>query len=140
DGIRDSSVTGVQTCALPIWLGNMTRTVKVRVMLPNPEFKLKPEMLVQAKIREPRGDCLAVPHSAVMDNGRRKIVWVETAPGIFTAREVAVGARAGDMVQILSGLAAGDQVAVSGGYLIDSESQFRTPPAGNGAVAAPGKK
>lgn len=121
------------------FLDPKTRTVKVRVMLPNPEFKLKPEMIVQATIREPLGDCLAVPLSAVMDNGRRKIVWVETAPGTFAARQVVVGASAGDMVQILSGLAAGERVAASGGYLIDSESQFRNVPSGHDAEPAPGK-
>ena len=122
------------------FLDPKTRTVKVRIMLPNPEYKLKPEMFVQATIREPLGDCLAVPLSAIMDNGRRKVVWVETAPGVFAAREVAVGERGGDMVQILSGLAEGEMIAVSGGYLIDSESQFRTAPAGQDAAPAPVKK
>lgn len=122
------------------FLDPKTRTVKVRVVLPNPGFKLKPEMLVHAAIREPIGDGLAVPLSAVMDNGRRKIVWVETAPGVFAAHEVTVGARTGDMVQILSGLAEGDQVAASGGYLIDSESQFRYVPAGVGAETVPDKQ
>ena len=121
------------------FLDPKTRTVKVRIELPNPGYKLKPDMLVQANIREPLGDCLALPISAVMDSGRRKTVWVETAPGAFTAREVTVGARAGDMIQILSGVAAGEMVAASGGYLIDSESQLRTVPAGHDAVQAPGK-
>jgi membrane fusion protein, copper/silver efflux system len=122
------------------FLDPKTRTVKVRVVLPNPGSRLKPEMLVQAVIREPLGDCLAIPFSAVMDNGRRKVVWAEKAPGIFAAREVAVGARAGDMVQILSGLAAGEKVAASGGYLIDSESQLRYVPPGLGTGPAPDKK
>ena len=116
-----------------------TRTVKVRIELPNPGFKLKPEMFVQATIREQLGAGLAVPHSAVVDSGRRKAVWVETTPGAFTAREVAVGARAGEMIQILSGLAEGEMVAASGGYLIDSESQLRYVPGGPAAAPAPGK-
>lgn len=122
------------------FLDPKTRTIKVRIVLPNPEFKLKPEMFVRATIREPLGDCLAVPLSAVMDRGQRKIVWVETVPGAFVVREVAVGARAGDMIQILSGLAAGEMVAASGGYLIDSESQLRYAPAGHDAEHSPGKK
>lgn len=121
------------------FLDPKTRTVKVRVVLPNPGLRLKPEMLVQATIREPLGDCLAVPYSAVMDSGRRKVVWVETVPGVFTARDIMVGARVGDRVQVLSGLAAGEKVAVSGGYLIDSESQLRVAPAGQGAAPAAGK-
>ena len=122
------------------FLDPKTRTIKMRVVLPNPGFKLKPEMFVHATIREPLGDCLAVPHSAVMDSGRRKVVWVETAPGAFVARKVAVGARAGDMIQILSGVAAGEMVAASGGYLIDSESQLRYDPAAHDAEHTPGKK
>jgi Cu(I)/Ag(I) efflux system membrane fusion protein len=112
----------------------------VRVELPNPEFNLKPDMFVRATIRAPLGDCLAVPASAVMDTGRRRVVWVETNPGLFAEREVQVGARAGEKIQILAGLAAGERVAASGGYLIDSESQLRTAPAGQDAVPAAGKK
>lgn len=122
------------------FLDPKTRTVKVRVVLPNPGNRLKPEMFVQATIRQPLGACLAVPHSAVMDSGRRKVVWVETVPGVFVARDVAVGARAGDRVQILSGLAAGEMVAASGGYLIDSESQLRGAPVGQAVEPAPGEK
>lgn len=122
------------------FLDPKTRTVKVRVVLPNPGLRLKPEMLVQATIREPLGDCLAVPLSAVMDNGRRQVVWVEKSPGAFTMHKVTVGARSGDMVQILSGLAEGEKVAASGGYLIDSESQLRHVPAGQGTDPSPDKK
>jgi len=121
------------------FLDPKTRTVKARIVLPNPGFRLKPEMFVQATIREPLGNCLAIPVSAIMDNGHRKVVWVENATGDFAAREVVVGSKAGDMIQILSGLAAGEKVASSGGYLIDSESQLRSVPDGQGAKPAAGK-
>ena len=60
-----------------------------------------------------------------MDTGKRQVVWVEMKPGMFEPRDVKVGARVGDNVQILSGLKAGDKVAASGGYLIDSEAQLK---------------
>jgi Cu(I)/Ag(I) efflux system membrane fusion protein len=107
------------------FLDPKTRTVKVRVELPNPGLKLKPDMFVNATIKVPLGASLVVPVAAVMDTGKRQVVWVETKPGIFAPHDVKVGARVGDNVQILSGLLRGDRVAASGGYLIDSEAQLK---------------
>lgn len=107
------------------FLDPKTRTVKVRVEIGNPGLKLKPDMFVKASIKIPLGEALVVPVSAVMDNGRRQVVWVEMKPGMFAPRDVKVGARVGDNVQILSGLLRGDKVAASGGYLIDSEAQLK---------------
>jgi Cu(I)/Ag(I) efflux system membrane fusion protein len=72
-----------------------------------------------------------------MFNGGRQLVWVEMKPGVFSPREVKVGARVGDSVQILSGLMRGDKIAASGGYLIDSEAQLK---GGGGHEGMPGMK
>jgi len=101
-----------------------THTVKARVEMPNPGHRLKPDMFVNAIIRVPLVKGIIVPVTAVIDTGKRQVVWVETTPGMFEPRDVQVGERVEDKVQILSGLKAGDKVAVSGGYLIDSESQL----------------
>ena len=106
------------------FLDQKTRTVKVRVELPNPGLKLKPEMYVRGQIKVPLGSSLTVASESVMDTGERQVVWVEAAPGTFMQREVTTGARSGGHVQILSGLKAGEKVALKGGYLIDSESQL----------------
>lgn len=106
------------------FLDAKTRTVKLRVEIPNPDLKLKPEMYVQAKISVPLADALVIPAGAVMETGKRQIVWVESKPGLFLQREVKTGVRSGQEVQILSGLKAGEKVATSGGYLIDSEAQL----------------
>jgi len=119
------------------FLDPKTRTVKIRVEIPNPGLKLKPDMFVNASIKVPLGSSLVVPVSAVMDSGQRQVVWVETKPGQFEPRDVKVGARSGDNVQILSGLKAGDKVASSGGYLIDSEAQLK---GGGGHEGMPGMK
>jgi Cu(I)/Ag(I) efflux system membrane fusion protein len=129
--------TGRVTFIYP-FLDPKTRTVKVRVQIPNPALKLKPDMFVNASIKIPLGDVLVVPVSAVMDNGRRQVVWVEMKPGMFSPRDVKVGARVGDNVQILSGLMRGDKVAASGGYLIDSEAQLKG--GGGGHEGMPGMK
>lgn len=117
------------------FLDPKTRTVKVRVQLANPGLKLKPDMFVNARIMAPMGNTLVVPATALMDTGKRQVVWVESQPGMFEPRDVQVGARVGDQVQILSGIRRGDKVAASGGYLIDSESQLS---GGSGAHAGHG--
>src|SRR5512133_721364 len=107
------------------FLDPKTRTVKARVEMPNPGMKLKPDMFVNAIIKVPLGSAIVVPVTAVMDTGKRQVVWVETSPGMFEPRDVRTGQQTDDKVQILSGLKSGDKVAVSGGYLIDSESQLK---------------
>ena len=107
------------------FLDPKNRTVKARVEMPNPGMKLKPDMFVNAIIKVPLGAAIVVPVSAVMDTGTRQTVWVETSAGMFEARDVQIGGQSDGKVQILSGLKAGDKVAVSGGYLIDSESQLK---------------
>ncbi len=107
------------------FLDPKTRTVKARVELANPGMRLKPEMFVNAIIRVPLAPSIVVPATAVMNTGKRQVVWVESSPGMFESRTVQLGQQSGEKVQILSGLQAGDKVAVSGGYLIDSESQLK---------------
>jgi Cu(I)/Ag(I) efflux system membrane fusion protein len=130
-----------------------THTVKARVEMPNSGHMLKPDMFVNAIIRVPLVKGIILPVTAVVDTGKRQVVWVETSPWMFEPRDVQVGERVEEKVQILSGVKAGDKVAVSGGYLIDSESQLKgnggvdhsqhsgaTPEAKGQAPAAPAKK
>lgn len=106
------------------FLDPKTRTLRLRVEIPNPGLKLKPEMYVTATIKVPMADSLVVPVGAVMDTGKRQVVWVESKPGVFLQRDVKIGARSGKDVQILAGLNAGEKLATTGGYLIDSEAQL----------------
>jgi Cu(I)/Ag(I) efflux system membrane fusion protein len=107
------------------FLDPKTRTVKARVEMRNPGLKLKPDMFVNASIRVPLESTIVVPLSAVIDTGKRQVVWVESSPGMFEPRDVQVGQKNSDNIQILSGINPGDKVAVSGAYLIDSESQLK---------------
>lgn len=107
------------------FLDPKTRTVKARVEMANPGMKLKPDMFVNAIIKVPLGSSIVVPVTALIDTGKRQVVWVEGSPGMFEPRDVQVGQKTDEKVQILSGLKPGDKVAVSGGYLIDSESQLK---------------
>jgi membrane fusion protein, copper/silver efflux system len=119
------------------FLDPKTRTVKARVEMANPGMRLKPDMFVNALIKVPLGKAIVVPVTAVIDTGKRQTVWVENSPGMFEPREVRVGQRTDDKAQILSGLNPGDKVAVSGAYLIDSESQLK---GGGGHENMPGMK
>ncbi|MEW6077913.1 MAG: efflux RND transporter periplasmic adaptor subunit [Thermodesulfobacteriota bacterium] len=71
---------------------------------------------------------LAVPNSAVLDSGSRRIVYVEKDRGVFEPREVTLGPRSGDFFPVLKGLTEGERVAARGGFLIDSQFQVTGHP------------
>jgi len=77
---------------------------------------------------------LSVPESAVIDTGTHKVVYVESAPGVFDGRQVVLGPRIGDRFPVLEGLAPGEKVAADGAFLIDAESRINP----GTAPAAPG--
>lgn len=72
---------------------------------------------------------LAVPESAVIDTGSRKIVFVEKERGVYHALEVVLGPRAGSFFPALKGLAVGDRVVAAGAFLLDAEARLN-PAAG----------
>jgi Cu(I)/Ag(I) efflux system membrane fusion protein len=80
-------------------------------------------------------DALVVPRSAVLMNGGHSVVYVETESGRFEIRHVKLGASSGDQIVVLDGLEAGEQVATSGNFLIDSQMQL----AGNPSLIDPTK-
>ena len=107
-----------------------TRTVQVRVEVQNPRLELKPEMFVDVMLRADLGPRLAVPDSAVLDTGTRSVAFVETADGVFEPRELKIGLRLEHEYEVLEGLSEGEQVVVSGNFLIDSESKLKAALAG----------
>ena len=107
-------------------LDPVTRTLKVRLRFDNPEEALKPNMFANVKIfGVPREDTLVIPVEALISTGRAERVILSLGEGRFTARSVTAGIESGDRVEILAGLDDGDEVVVSGQFLIDSESSFR---------------
>ncbi len=107
-----------------------TRTNQVRVEVPNPDNKLKPEMFVNALIKENLGSKLAVPETAVLDTGLRKIVYLSEENNVLESREVMIGQKAENYYEVLSGLKEGDVVVTSGNFLVDSESKLKSPSKG----------
>jgi membrane fusion protein, copper/silver efflux system len=68
---------------------------------------------------------LAVPDSAVIDNGVRQVVLIDRGEGRFEPRRVQLGAHGDDWVQIVEGVKPGDKVVVGANFLIDAESNLR---------------
>jgi hypothetical protein len=90
-------------------------------------MRLKPGMFATVYIQFRRmDDVLAIPTEAILDSGRRKIVFVSVGDGHFEPREIVTGLT-GDhhMTEVLSGIVPGEQIVVSGQFLIDSESQLQ---------------
>ena len=102
-----------------------TRTTRVRAVLSNTRGLLKPEMFMEASIKIPLPETLVVPSSAVLQTGRRTVVWVEKQSGVYEARTVTLGHRSGEYYSVLDGLREHERVVSSGGYLVDSESQLQ---------------
>lgn len=103
-----------------------TRSVRARIKVENKNGLLKPEMYTDAEINSDLGMHLAVPSEAIMDSGLRKIVFVSLDNGYLKSVEVKTGIYTEDYVQILDGLKEGDNVVVSGNFLIDSESKLKS--------------
>jgi hypothetical protein len=105
-------------------LDEKTRTVKVRLEFPNPDFVLKPEMYTNVEINIDAGKKLAVPDEAVLDSGLRKVVFLDKGDGRFAPAEVKVGGRYDNYYEILDGLSAGEKILASASFLLDSESRL----------------
>jgi len=106
-------------------LSTETRTAKVRFTIANSNGQLKPQMFSNVEIKIHLGQWLAVPESAVLDTGQGHVAYVDTGDGYFEPRQVTLGLRAERMAQIIDGLKAGEKVAVSANFLIDSEAQLK---------------
>jgi len=107
-------------------VGKESRTVRLRIEVPNPDGHLRAEMAATVEIATPlEGNRLAVPDSAVIDSGRRQVVLVERGEGRYEPRPVRLGVRVLGSVEVLEGLLAGEKVVTQATFLIDAESNIR---------------
>ncbi|HEV2471905.1 MAG TPA: efflux RND transporter periplasmic adaptor subunit, partial [Chthonomonadales bacterium] len=101
-----------------------TRTITVRSVVSNPGWLLRPGMFAAIHIGSLRGErSLAIPSEAVLEEGSRQVVFVETSPGTYVERTVVTGSVLNGRVPVRSGLHPGDQVVVAGGVLLQQEQQ-----------------
>ena len=135
----DKTLDAALTYVYPT-LNAETRTVPVRLELGNPGGLLKPGMFAEVELPVgARNKVLTVPLSAVIDSGARQIVLVQVGKpedGRFEPRDVKVGARSEQYLEVLDGVREGEAVVVSANFLIDAESNLKAAVAGFGAPPA----
>ncbi|MCF7908071.1 MAG: efflux RND transporter periplasmic adaptor subunit [Candidatus Omnitrophica bacterium] len=109
-----------------------TRTERLKILVANEGNILKPNMYVDVWLRSDLGSVLSIPKDAVLDTGRRKVIYVDLDQGRFQLREVVVGPLAQgvldgmtmDFYPLVSGAEKGESVVLKGNFLIDSQSQL----------------
>jgi Cu(I)/Ag(I) efflux system membrane fusion protein len=146
--VRNDTPAGQKVCPMThLKLGAMGAPVGVEVAgrtvwtccdACTPRIKAAPAKYLARLATPPRDAVLSVPESAVIDTGTRKLVYVETEPGVFEGRAVVLGPLSGDRYPVLDGLSPGDRVASAGSFLIDAETRLN--PAPEPPPAAPERK
>jgi len=123
-GLEDKIYDGTVTFIAP-HMDHMLRTLTVRTTIDNRDGRLHPGMYASAQIiTTPLPDCVLAPREAVIDTGSRQIAFVVRKAGHFEPVKVRMGLVGDDdVVQILQGLHAGDEVVTSGQFLLDVESR-----------------
>ena len=101
-----------------------TRTVRVRVELPNPGLKLKPGMYGNVLVQTDAVHTLVVPKEAVLETGLRQLVFMDRGQGRYEPASVKLGRRSQDDVEVLEGLKEGDLIVTSANFLLDAESKL----------------
>jgi len=112
-------------------LNNATRTVTVRATLANQNEQFKPGMFVTGKIQNDKNfsdeSKLWVPSSAVMWTGERSLVYIKVKPDepVFEMREVMLGVRNGEQLEVISGLNSGEEIVANGTFSVDAAAQLQ---------------
>src|SRR6266478_3120249 len=122
----NQSIEGRATLVYPE-LKPETRTARVRIELPNPDNRLKPDMYADVVFHagaEEKG-VVAVPDSAVIDSGTRQLVLISKGQGRFEPRAIKMGRHGDGFVEALEGVKEGEEVVTTATFLIDAESNLR---------------
>jgi RND family efflux transporter MFP subunit len=106
-------------------LDPQTRTLRIRLELPNPELRLRPGMYGDVFLAMAPAEGLVVPPEALVDAGTVQYVFVSHPNGRFEPRKVTIGARTREAIQVLDGLHEGETVVTTGNFLLDSESRLQ---------------
>ena len=107
-----------------------SRTLEVRLEAENKETMLKPDMWATADIEVDLGEKLAVPADAVIDSGKRTVAFVDKGDGHLEPRDVKIGKRTDEFLEVKSGLAEGERVVLRALFLVDAESQLQAAVSG----------
>ena len=107
-----------------------TRTIMARADVPNADGRLRPEMFAEVLLVTDEQSALSVPRVAVQQMGNRQVVFAVQGPRRFESREVTLVQTATDYIQVITGLAAGDEVVTQGSYALKSELLREQMPTG----------
>ncbi|MFT6632235.1 MAG: multidrug efflux pump subunit AcrA (membrane-fusion protein) [Bacteriovoracaceae bacterium] len=106
-------------------LDKKSRTLKVRATIENTSGKLKPGMIANAVLNiDIDGMPLVVPRTAIIDTGKRKVVWVKISGKSFQAKTIHAGYESEGYVEIKHGLMEGEEVVIEGNFLLDAQAQL----------------
>lgn len=115
---------------MPPQYDSATRSYQVRLEMDNPDFSLRPDMVVEVELFITHPPAVTVPVDAVIDSGLKKTVFVDLKDGAFEPRLVETGWRSGDRIEITKGLTPGERIVTAGTFLINSESRIRLAASG----------
>jgi multidrug efflux pump subunit AcrA (membrane-fusion protein) len=116
-------LAGVVSYLQPV-LQEQARTLRARIVLANPDGRIRPGMYATVRLSAPERTALTVPVSALVRTGERTLVFVDLGGGRLQPQEVETGRVAGDAAEVLSGLEPGQRVVTSAQFLLDSESNL----------------
>lgn len=122
--ITDSIIKAQINFAYPELLPN-SKIIILRIEIQNPNQVIKPGMQAIITIRSDRRDALAVPATAIINGTYGDLAWIKKSPKVYEPRLVKTGIRNKKYIEILSGLEEGDDVVISGSYLLQSEYIFK---------------
>ena len=106
-------------------LDKNSRTLKVRATIENASGKLKPGMIANAVLNvDLDGMPLVIPRTAIIDTGKRKVVWVKVSEKLFQAKIIHAGYESEGYVEIKQGLMEGEEVVIEGSFLLDAQAQL----------------
>ncbi|MDB6068732.1 MAG: Efflux transporter, family, subunit [Pedosphaera sp.] len=124
DSYPDKKISGKITLIDP-FINDASRTIRVRIDVENPDFKLRPDMYVNVTLESDIDETLAIPATAVLPTGERNVVFVDKGDGKLEPRFIELGRKYGDYYAIKSGLVQGERVVNSANFLVDAESKVQ---------------
>jgi len=118
------SLTGSIDYVYP-YLDPGTRTGRLRLVIANPDGRLKPDMYADVELVIPLGERLLVPQEAVIRAGKTNLVFVDLGEGRLAPREIGLGRSTREGYVVTAGLETGERVVTSGNFLIAAESKLK---------------
>ncbi len=124
DSMPGQKIQGVIDFVNPV-LDSKSRTLKIRSTIQNESGKLKPGMSANAVLTmNIPGRPISIPRNAIIDTGKRKIVWVKASEDSFFARAIQTGYESDGYVEVKSGLSESENIVIEGNFLLDAQAQL----------------